>query len=273
MLRPVQNSPVLLAGWLFADLLLGLMVIFLAAIPGVPPPLPAAPPKLIVTPSIVRPANEQECSAGNVNTPRCVGQLTLAESPDSTVPVKWSLQSDISDLIHYSYTIDNTKYTQTNGTINPGEKVTINLSAVPCQNGSFTVTGTANAVPVTALWKCSAKPDRLETVYKPMRFANEDTQGILDGNQDAINRLVQDIKARPELRGRRVGLVIVEGGTNDNNIGRAQDVARKVYSILRDLGKNGFAPFADAVPYQPLFNTAETNDVVIIDVYLFKINS
>ncbi|GCF08700.1 hypothetical protein [Dictyobacter arantiisoli] len=271
MLRPVQNSPVLLAGWLFADLFLGLMVIFLAAIPGVPPPLPAAPPRLIVSPLTARPSNEQECSAGNVNTPRCVGQLMLSETSASKVPVKWSLGSDISDTIHYSYTVGGIKYTQTDGTIHPGETITIHLSAVPCQNGSFMFTGTANAAPVTAFWKCTARPDRLETSYKPMRFANEDTQGLLDGNQDAINKLKHDIEARPELRGRRVGLVIVEAGTDDNNVGRAQNVANKVYALLGDMGRKGFAPFADAVPYQPLFNTAETNDVVLIDVYLFKI--
>jgi hypothetical protein len=57
MSRPRQPpSLVLLAGWLFADVLVALMVVFLAAIPGAPPkpvsvPRPTAAPTPTATPS------------------------------------------------------------------------------------------------------------------------------------------------------------------------------------------------------------------------------
>ncbi|GHO86342.1 hypothetical protein [Dictyobacter formicarum] len=260
MLRSVQNNTVLLAGWLFADLLLGLMVIFMAAIPGVPPPTPPAPPRLIVSPKTVVPRNP-DCAIGNVDKPRCEAVVTLKESDDSKVNVTWSVHSDISDSIGFS---------PDGGTLTPGQEVQIKLSKVPCQNGSFTFDGTASAASQTVAWQCKAKPDRLESNYVPLRFTGEDTDGILNNNRDAINRLKRDIKARPELHNRRVGLVIIEGG-DPNDTGHGIAVAEKVYTILDQLSSEGFAPFADASHYKPLFALQENTDVILIDVYLFKI--
>ncbi|GCE22971.1 hypothetical protein [Dictyobacter kobayashii] len=261
MLRSVQNNTALLSGWLFADLLLGLMVIFLAAIPGVPPPTPPAPPRLILSPKTVVPRNP-DCAIGNIDKPRCEAVITLKESDDSRVNVTWSVRSDISDGINFS---------PATGTITPGQEVQIKLSKVPCQNGSFTFDGTASAASQTVAWKCTAKPDRLESSYVPLRFTGEDTDGILNNDRGAIDHLKRDIRARRELHGRRVGLVIIEGGADVNNPSRGTEVAKKVYGILDQLSSEGFAPFADASHYQPLFNTAENTDVILIDVYLFKI--
>src|SRR5947199_3914544 len=121
---PRVRDTVLLSGWLFADLLLALAVLFLVANTAGIKLAPVLPPILIVNPTILD---------ANANTPNCIGgtsapqcTVTIEESRASEGDITWTVSSDISNSIKYSI---NT------GKLSPGQSTKLTISAIPCQNG------------------------------------------------------------------------------------------------------------------------------------------
>jgi hypothetical protein len=248
----------ILGGWLFADLLLGLMVIFLAATPQTPLP---APPVLEVSPTSLS-VDHPNC-AGGKSTPRCT--IVIGETASSKGSVHWQARSDMGSGIVFS---------PSEGTLSPGQSREIHISAFPCQNGSFTFTGSRNAMPVSVLWECTPLPERLEKESAGFKLNVSDVQGLLKDSPVVIADLEQQLRGEPKLKGRSVGLAIVAGGTPDvNSSSTAQQVAGKIYQIMRNLGKAGFV-FQRSSYYTNLFKLGGEYRLsdVLVDVYRFCTN-
>ena len=264
------RDTVLLGGWLFADLFLGLMMIFLVSITGAPPPK-EFPPTLMVTPSSLVPGNGSgsSCSGGTASS-QCT--VTVEETSDSVGSIAWSVTSDFSDSINFS---------PSHGTLTHGQTVQVSLTNIPCQNGSFIFSGigpkSANGLsrldpkPVTVSWRCKAPPPpivRLNTTPQTITLNNVDWNGLLNNSQSAVNNVENQIRNHISS-GSSVGFAIVyDGAPNDNEIGTADSVDGKVYDALRDLGSQGFA-FQNASYYDqsPLFMLDSDHSTVKIDVF------
>ena len=80
MMRSGRPDATLLAGWLFADLLLGLMVVFLAAAPGAPPP-PTPTPTVTATATATATA-----SATTTAIPTATPTWTATPTKTATAP-------------------------------------------------------------------------------------------------------------------------------------------------------------------------------------------
>lgn len=266
-----------LTGWLFADLLLGLMMIFLVAVPRVLPPPPAPPPVLTVSPKSLM----QGIMPCTVDNSRCT--VALGETPDSQGDMHWTASSDMSDVTRQ------VKFSPTAGDLSPGQTMPVTITNFPCQNGSFTFRGSRGAVPVTISWQCKPQSVLLDlnpnnfilTVNSPSQFANGDT------SQD--QNIKNQVMSQSFLRGRRVGLVIAYGGANNpsssNPINDAQNIAKHIYTILQNLANGGSdigkafqgadyyvtptGPPLPSGPPQPLFNLDLDPHTVEVQVYLF----
>lgn len=255
------RDTVLLSGWLFADLLLALAVLFLATNNAAlnPPLLPT----LIVTPTILD-ANTPSCSGGSL-APRCTVMVKEANASQGTII--WTVSSDISDSIHYSIN---------SGTLSPGQAVPVTISAIPCQNGSFTFSAVrqsdkTHTTPIIVSWHCTppkTKPERLDLRYQRFMLTVNDVGAFLNGTSEDSD-IKQQIRSKAILRGRSVGIAIVYGGApTTDNIAQAQQVANKVYSILTSLGQEGFV-FQRAVNYEPLYTLRNPQSEVDVDVFFF----
>jgi hypothetical protein len=252
-----RSDTVLLSGWLFADLLLGLMIIFFVSIPGAPP-LPVKIPRLIVNPLHLDPSNPL-CKGGTAQ-PQC--SVTLEEAASSDSSVDWAPSSDISESVVFS---------PHSGTLSPGKSVTISISAIICQNGSFTFSGSRGTSSVTVSWHCIPPPQRLDFNYQKINVTVHNINGLLNDSPQAINDIKQQVKSYSVLQGRSVGLAIVyDGALIDTEISQAQQIAGKVYRILGMLGQEGFA-FQRASYYVPLYTLGADPSNVEIDTYLFKV--
>ena len=96
-----------------------------------------------------------------------------------------------------------------------------------------------------------------------------DSNGLLQNNSNATNAVMQQVTAQPFLQGRQAGLIIAYGGASDDSqIGRAEDIANKIYDILQNLGKHN-TTFANVVRYDPLYLLGGDPNVVTIDILLF----
>ena len=79
---------------------------------------------------------------------------------------------------------------------------------------------------------------------------------------------------RAQLRGdqrlasRRAGLVLSFGGADDGNNARAIQAANDVATVMSGLGDEGYV-FKGAV-YRPFLALNEPQDIVEVDVYVFK---
>src|SRR6266567_4816383 len=167
------RDTVLLSGWLFADLLLGLMMIFLVAVPG-SVPKPVVAPVLIVTPTNLDPTNAH-CTGG-ITSPQCM--VTVKETASSQGSVNWSTSSDMSTTVGFH---------PAQGTLSPGQSTTVTITAIPCQNGSITFSGSSGAIPVTISWRCTLPPERLDFKYHEFTLTVHDINGLLNDSQSAIN--------------------------------------------------------------------------------------
>lgn len=257
------RDTVLLSGWLFADLLLGLAVIFLVSLPGAQqPPAPPAPiVKWTVSPTDLSPDSSQ-CSGGT-NEPQCT--IMLSETSDSQTNLNWTASSDMSG----GHANDTVVFTPANGVLEPGQSVEIKISVFPCQNSSFTLTSPKIAKPLIVLWHCS-RPDRLDFKYKTFNLTVHDIPGLLAGSASAKNDIEQQVRRVGFLQQGSVGLAVVYGGTpDDGGIGQAQAIAQKVYAILADLGQRGFA-FQRSSYYVPLYTLGSAPSQVTVDTYLFQ---
>lgn len=256
---PQKVPVVLLAGWLFADLLLGLMVIFLAALPGKPPEAPI----LKVNTALVK-RNASDCVTTR-NVPICTISLTVSESTASLGPMTWHVSSDVGNTIVFA---------PASTTLTPGKSQQVTISALPCQHGSITFTGSGNnglqVQPITVGWQCDTPRKRLDFNLHRIKLT-VDYLGLLANNQGAINDVENQLKHQSVLQGQSVGFAIVyDGAPTDNAIAQADQVDAKVYGILTSLGKQGFA-FQDASFYSdnPLFTLGPSPSQITIDVYLF----
>jgi hypothetical protein len=254
--KPRVRDTVFMSGWLFADLLLALAVLFLAANTiGIKIPLPP-PPKLAVTPTHLDPTSSN-CSGGS-SQPQCT--VTLTETADSQGDLNWTAGSDISTGL---------VFTPASGPLSPGKSINLQISHITCENNSFTFSGSRGAIPVRILWQCTPPQERLDFKYQQIQVPNVDYNGLLQNSPSAINYIKNFLKGQTILQHHSVGLALVSGGAKtDNDINQAFAIADKVISILANLGKEGFA-FQRASYYNHLysFGTAPTN--VEIDVYLF----
>lgn len=250
-----QRDTTQLAGWLFADLLLGLMMIFLVSVPRILH-LPPLPPEMTVSAKSLSPA-DPDCSGGITN-PQCT--VTVQETGSSQGPLNWTTSSDMSNDV---------KFTPPSGTLSPKQSVTVHISNIPCQRGSFTFKGQQGVIPATVSWTCTPRPVRLESNYKQFTVTIQDINGLLNHSTQSINDIEQQIRNQPILQGRSVGLAVVYGGApTTNDISQAHQIATNVYGILGMLGQKGFA-FDRASYFDPLFLLEGDANTVTIDVYLY----
>src|SRR5947199_3004871 len=196
--RHIRDT-VFMSGWLFADLLLALAVLFLAANTigiKVPPP---PPPKVTVTPTRLDPMSSN-CK-GKLNQPVCT--VTLTETADSVGDVSWTARSDIST---------GPIFTPASGSLSPGKSVNLQISHIPCENDSFTFSASREAIPARILWQCKPPQERLDFKYRKIILQGVDYNGLLSNSSQAINNLKHSIEGQSFLKGKSVGLYIVYGG-------------------------------------------------------------
>lgn len=259
MIQHNMRDTVLLSGWLFADLLLGLMVIFLASIPGAQP-VPPNIPTLSVTPTTLSPTDP--ICTGGTEKPQCT--LTIGETPASVGPVDWSASSDISDGI---------VFTPANGTLSPGKTTQVVVSSLPCQNGSLTFSGSRKASPVIVSWHCTPTPkppDRLDFQYQVFRLNIQDVPSLLNNTPGAVNDIENQVRSQPVLQGRRVGLAVVYGGApTDAAIPTAQAISQKIYDIFKAMG-GSFPPLHDASYYDQVYDLSGSPNIALVHVFLFS---
>jgi hypothetical protein len=261
MQRFQVRDTVLLSGWLFADLLLGLAIIFFVSLPGSQQP----PPPILkwqVTPTSLTQTSHQ-CAGPSLTALHCT--VVISESADSQASLPWTASSDMGDASNP------VTFSQSSGTLQPGQSVTITISTFPCQNGSFIFTGPSRISPLIVLMHCTLPSIRLERAYKHFNLNVKDIPGLLNNSQAEINDIKQQVRGQSLLKNRRVGLALVYGeARNDGEISQAVSIASAVYNILRQLGNEGFA-FEDASYFDPLFifGSAESPNQVVVDVYLF----
>jgi hypothetical protein len=111
---------------------------------------------------------------------------------------------------------------------------------------------------------------RLELKYRRITLTI-DPDGLLNNAPSANNAVEQQIRQWQHgfLSTRRVGLAIVYAGAPTTDwIASAFQVDHKIYGLLDDLGKQGFA-FKNASHYDPLYLLGADRTVARIDIYLF----
>ena len=249
------SDTVLLSGWLFADLLLGLTVIFLAALSGTQPLVQ------ILTTNVKNGLNTQslECK-GASNNYKCT--ITLAARNESIGNANWNAISDMGDPV---------KFSPASGTLAPGKSRQVTISKIPCHDGSFTFFGqNANTTtPVTILWKCAPPAERLDLNARNFRLTVHDIDGLLKDSPSAIDDIKQQVRSVSLLKGRSVGLAIVYTGAPDiGSTTQAQNVSGKIYDVLKSLGQQG-GPFQRASYYDNLYKLESPADAVDVDVFIY----
>jgi hypothetical protein len=259
MIQRNVRDTVLLSGWLFADLLLGLMVIFMVSIPGVqarPPVIPT----LFVSPTIVSP--DTPVCGGGTQAPQCI--LIVGETPGSLGPVAWTASSDMSD---------NIIFTPSTGTLSPGQTAQVHVSSLPCQNGSLTFSGSRDATAVIVSWHCTPAPkppERLDFTYRQFTLNVSNVNALLAHTPGAVSEIENQVMSEQALQGRRVGLAIVYAGApTPADISTAQSIAQEIYAIFKGM-KNSFPPLYSASYYDSLFLLGGNPNVVAVQVYLFE---
>lgn len=250
MLHRSIRDTVLLCGWLFSDLLLGLMMIFLVSMQ--PPP----PPKLLVTPLSLD-QKSHYCSGG----PR-VFQCTivLGAAAQSLGKVAWSASTDIGSAV---------TFTPSSGTLSSGSSVSVTIASIPCQNGAFTFSGQKGVFPIAVSWLCTPPPLILQ--YQQFNLSVNDPDALIHGSPSAVQDIKRQIMEQPVLQGRKVGLVIVYGSTlTQDGIPHAQQISTAIYQVLGELDQEGFVPLKGAVHYDPLYLLGKNDDLAVVQVYLFE---
>lgn len=111
------------------------------------------PNSLSTSPTQLDPTNTA-CSVSG-STYSCA--VTLAETADSPGNATWTALSDMNGIT----------FNPANGTLSPGQSITVNATGIPCQNGSLFFSGTT-AVTLNAVtaWSCTPPPP------PPLLFVN-----------------------------------------------------------------------------------------------------
>lgn len=130
--------------------------------------------------------------------------------------------------------------------------------------------GNVDVKPVSPTPSPTQTLPRLELSYRRITLSI-DPDGLLNNVASARGAVTQQIRSWEKgfLARRSVGLAIVYNGAPDvNSIDLAFQVDQKIYSVLDDLGKRGFA-FSRASHYNPLYLFGADRTVAVIDIYLF----
>jgi hypothetical protein len=270
---PRSNEAFLLSGWLFADLLLALAVLFLAANTGGIKAKPLLPPTLNITPTILDMTRGTAPCTLSANIARCT--ITVGESGSSQGNVTWSVSNDISNNIRYS----NNGQVSNGGQFSPGQSQQLVISNIPCQNGSFTFTADritsnlsdqATATPVNVRLLCTAHQERLNFNDETFTLNVNNINALLNNDNTQINDIKQQIQNTTLLRGKSVGFAVVyDGAPTDNDTGMAKKVAGKIYTILPTIPKTSNCDFSRSSFYVPLYNLGLPQNQVQVDVYFF----
>lgn len=257
--RSRKQDMMLLSGWLFADLLLGLMTIFMVSIP----PRVTLPPTLTADPIMLSPADTQHCQGGTT-APTC--KIALSETAKSDGNVNWTPSSDMSDGNNP------VQFNPQTGTLSPGQSTTITISNFPCQNGSFTIKGSSNAMPVVITWQCKLPRVKLENTAVDFTIKINDVQGLLNNSPQEVDNIKRELKSEPLLTNRSVGLAIVSGGSGpDDNQAQAHRIADVIYSIMKSMQNDPtFTAFQRASYYASLSYTGRDPSIATIDVYRYE---
>jgi hypothetical protein len=252
LLRNNIRDTILLSGWLFADLLLGLMVIFMVSIPGAPPRVV----ELLVTPGQL---DKTHCT-GAYGAMQCEVQLT--ETGISQGSVNWTAFSDINNSV---------TFTPSHGTLKPGQSVNISIGAIPCQDGAFIFRSTGNANAVLTQWSCTQIPERLERNFCRLVLDDHDPDRFSQDAQFAVQVLKPQINRLSFLKGRQVGIAIVSGGVDDFNSetdrDRGSNIAKNAYYVLQVMGNQG-PLFQKTSYYTDQITGFYPAHQVVIDIYL-----
>lgn len=268
---PRSNESFLLSGWLFADLLLALAVLFLAANTATIKPLP---PTLIVNPTVLDiNSHTAPCTVQRiVDTSIAQCDVTIEEAKVSQGDVNWSVSSDISQTI--KYTIGD--QAATSGRLSPGQQKKLTISGIPCQNGSFTFNAARvgdnkiSAAPLVVQIKCTPPKERLDFAFQTIPLTVKDADALRHEDPTQVNDIKQQLANTRTLQGRKVGLAVAYGGApTTNDIADAQGVAREIYKILNSFQNNNTSAFSRSSFYVPLYNLSTPKDQVQLDVYFF----
>ncbi len=248
----------LTVGWLFADLLLALGMIFLIS----SPPRPKTPPTLIVSPTNLNPT-DSHCTGGTSN-PQCT--IMLGETANSQGNMEWAASNDISDKVTFS---------PAQGNLSPGKSLKVTISLFPCQNGSFTFSGSRGASPVTVLWHCTLPTsDRiLEHNYCRIQLNINAPNVFIGDNINSARSIIEpQLNQIRFLQGRQVGIGIAYGGSIGGSEEQGTEVAGQVYNVLKVLAKDQraqmYTVFKTSSWYESLFTGFERSNTAIINVYL-----
>lgn len=253
-----NRSLSLTAGWLFADLLLALGMLFLIS----SPPRPKLPPTLVVTPANLNPG-DAHCTGG-LRQPQCI--VTIEESATSQGNMSWAASSDMSKTVVFQ---------PEKGTLSPGKSASVKISAFPCQNGSFTFSGSGGAYSVSILWQCTPlSNDRiLEHNYCQILLNIGSPIGFVNAKPNVARKAIESQLDQVRfLQGRQVGITIAYGGTVGGTEAQGTEVANQVYNVLRLLSKDSQAQvyniFKSSSWYESLFTGLQNANVAVINVYL-----
>src|SRR5947209_6037186 len=93
-----SRNPAMSVGWVFADLLLALAMLFLLANTLSIPPIPEPPPILTVSPANLDLKNPT-CSGGTSH-PQCI--VIVSEATTSQGQMQWTPSSDMSDTVVFN---------------------------------------------------------------------------------------------------------------------------------------------------------------------------
>ncbi len=252
--RARKQDMMLLSGWLFADLLLGLMAIFMISIP----PRVTLPPVLKVNPIALSPADTQHCQGG-INKPTCT--VTVSEAANSEGNVNWTPSSDMGAGVQFS---------PPTGTLSPGQSVTITIANIPCQNGFFTINGSRDAMPAVVTWQCPVKLE--DNSVRLLNVNIKNVQDLLSNSSQANDDIKLQLRSQPLLKNRSVGLAIVYGGSGpEDNRGRAVEIAAAIYRVMQSMqNETTFTAFQRASYYEPLILLGQDPTIVTIDVYRYQ---
>ncbi len=244
------RDTVLLGGWLFADLLLGLMVIFMVSIPGAPPSVI----ELVATPKQL---DHLQCTQVS-DSWQC--KVRLTETAISDGSVNWNASSDIGSSV---------AFTPSQGVLKPGQSVTVTISSVPCQDGAFIFHNSSTSSVIVSQWACTQLPQRLESTFCRLVLNDQNPDKFSTNPQFAYSVLKPQIDGLTFLKKREAGIVIANGGTDDypNDVQRGDNIAREAYSALQTIGKTE-PLFAKTSYYGDLFTTLQGADKVVLDIYL-----
>lgn len=102
------------------------------------------PPGLSVSPTSLS-QQSTNCTASG-NSYQCT--VTLSESTSSKAKVNWAGSSTLSGV----------SFSPASGTLSPGQSTTVTISAIPCQNGSFSFSGSGGTSTVSVSWSCAPPP-------------------------------------------------------------------------------------------------------------------